>query len=71
MAWAVEEKCAPAVPPTPVPGFVTTVPQAVAGFVPGCSGKVEPGAPGSASATAAVAIINAALAKIATARLLN
>ena len=71
MAWAVEEKCAPAVPPTPVPGFVTTVPQAVAGFVPGCSGNVLPGAPESANATAAVAIMNAALAKIATERRLS
>jgi hypothetical protein len=67
IACAVDEKCA-AAPPTPVPGFETIVVQAVAGFVPGCSGNVFPGAPGSADATAAVAIVNAALARVATAR---
>ncbi|TMC01239.1 MAG: hypothetical protein E6J35_11525 [Chloroflexi bacterium] len=70
MAWAVDEKCA-AAPPTPVPGFETTLAQAVAGCVPGCSGNVLPGAPGSASATAAVATINAALAKVATTKRLS
>jgi hypothetical protein len=63
MAWPVGEMCAPEAPPTrPVPGFEMRFTQAVVGFVPGCSGKVVPGAPGSANATAAVAVISAAVA---------
>jgi hypothetical protein len=34
----------------PIPGLVVTVVQAVWTWVPGCSGNVVPGAPGSANA---------------------
>ena len=65
MTWAVGEMCAPEAPPTrPVPGFVMRLTQAVVGFDPGCSGNVVPGAPGSANATTAVAVISAAVAMI-------
>jgi hypothetical protein len=42
-------------PPRAVPGFVVTAMQPFCTFVPGCSGKVEPGGPASANADAAVA----------------
>jgi hypothetical protein len=51
MAAAVGESCE-AAPPCPVPEFERTELQAVAIFVPGCSGKVLPGEPASAYAGA-------------------
>jgi hypothetical protein len=67
MAPPIGEMCRPEAPPTrPVPGFEMRFAQAVAGFDPGCSGNVVPGAPGSANATEAIANMSAVLTKIPT-----
>jgi hypothetical protein len=63
MAAAVAERGA-----LVAPGFDITATQALWTFVPGCSGKVVPGAPASASAGPAPVAIKTALAKSVASR---
>src|SRR5215212_3101279 len=68
MPPAVGDKWSAAWPPTPAPGLVVTAAQAVATLVPGCSGKVVPGAPASANAGLAPIVMKAPVTKIGTMR---